>query len=69
LGFLGVAVLAAGALEATGLRRAKEGDLMTGIVLGGGLTALFLYFDTTTQSTTGAAISVMFGSMLRCRHP
>ena len=65
LGFLGVAVLAAGAMEAAGLRRAQERDLVTGIVLGAGLglTALFLYFDMTTQSTTGAAISVMFGSM------
>jgi zinc/manganese transport system permease protein len=65
LGFLGVAVLAAGAMELAGLRRAQERDLVTGIVLGAGLglTALFLYFDISTQSTTGAAISVMFGSM------
>jgi zinc/manganese transport system permease protein len=65
LGFLGVAVLAAGAMEMAGLRRARERDLVTGIVLGAGLgvTALFLYFDMSTQSTTGAAISVMFGSM------
>jgi zinc/manganese transport system permease protein len=65
LGFLGVAVLAAVAMEAAGLRRAQERDLVTGIVLGAGLglTALFLYFDISTQSTTGAAISVMFGSM------
>jgi zinc/manganese transport system permease protein len=65
LGFLGVAVLAAGVMEVAGLRRARERDLVTGIVLGAGLglTALFLYFDATTQSTTGAAISVMFGSM------
>ena len=65
LGFLGVAVVAAGAMELAGLRRAQERDLVTGIVLGAGLglTALFLYFDMSTQSTTGAAISVMFGSM------
>jgi zinc/manganese transport system permease protein len=69
-GFLGVAVLAAGAMEAAGgrgagERSARERDLVTGIVLGAGLglTALFLYFDVTTHSTTGAAISVMFGSM------
>jgi zinc/manganese transport system permease protein len=64
-GFLGVAVLAAGAMEAAGVRGARERDLVTGIVLGAGLglTALFLYFDVTTHSTTGAAISVMFGSM------
>jgi zinc/manganese transport system permease protein len=65
LGFLGMAVLAAGAMEVLGVRRARERDLVTGIVLGAGLglTALLLYFDVTTRSTTGAAISVMFGSM------
>ena len=64
-GFLGMAVLAAGALELIGIHRARERDLVTGIVLGAGLgfTALLLYFDVTTGSTTGAAISVMFGSM------
>lgn len=64
-GFLGMAVLAAGAMELVGVRRARERDLVTGIVLGAGLglTALLLYFDVTTRSTTGAAISVMFGSM------
>jgi zinc/manganese transport system permease protein len=64
-GFLGMAVLAAGALELFGVRRARERDLVTGIVLGAGLglTALLLYFDVTSGSTTGAAISVMFGSM------
>jgi len=65
LGFLGMAVLAAGAMEVVGVRRAQERELVTGIVLGAGLglTALFLYLDVTTRSTTGAAISVMFGSM------
>jgi len=65
LGFLGVAVLAAGAMALVGVRRARERELVTGIVLGAGLglTALFLYLDVTTHSTTGAAISVMFGSM------
>jgi zinc/manganese transport system permease protein len=64
-GFLGMAVLAAGAMELLGIRRARERDLVTGIVLGAGLglTALLLYFDVTSRSTTGAAISVMFGSM------
>ncbi len=65
LGFLGMAALAAGVMELFGIQRAKERDLLTGIVLGAGLglTALFLYFDVATRSTTGAAISVMFGSM------
>jgi zinc/manganese transport system permease protein len=65
LGFLGMAVLAAGGMEFVKVRQAKERDLVTGIVLGAGLglTALFLYFDLTSNSTTGAAITVMFGSM------
>ena len=64
-GFLGVAVIAAGALELAGLRRAKERDLVTGIVLGAGLglTALLLHLDIGTRSSGGAAISVMFGSI------
>ncbi len=64
-GFLAMAVLASGAMELAGVRRAQERDLVTGIVLGAGLglTALFLYLDVTTGSMTGAAISVMFGSM------
>ncbi len=65
LGFLGVAAIGAGALEVLGACRAQERDMVTGIVLGAGLglTALLLYFDVTTRSTTGAAVSVMFGSM------
>jgi zinc/manganese transport system permease protein len=65
LGFLGMAVLAAGAMEFLGNRRARERDLVTGIVLGAGLglSALFLYFDVTLRNTTGAAVAVMFGSM------
>jgi zinc/manganese transport system permease protein len=65
LGFLGMAVLAAGAMEFLGNRRVRERDLVTGIVLGAGLglSALFLYFDVTLRNTTGAAVAVMFGSM------
>ncbi|OYV39586.1 MAG: cation ABC transporter permease [Rhodospirillales bacterium 20-64-7] len=68
-GFLGVAVLGAlamsGGTKAQGVGRAAERDLLTGIVLGAGLglTALLLYFDVTMRSTTGAAVTVMFGSM------
>jgi len=64
-GFLGMAVLAAGVMELIGIRSSRERDLVTGIVLGAGLglTALLLYFDVTSRSTTGAAVSVMFGSM------
>ncbi|HUC19686.1 MAG TPA: metal ABC transporter permease [Acetobacteraceae bacterium] len=65
LGFLGMAILAAGGTELAGTRFARERDLVTGIMLGAGLglAALFLYFDVTSRSTTGAAVTVMFGSM------
>jgi zinc/manganese transport system permease protein len=65
LGFFVMSALGAGALEAFSIQRARERDLLTGIVLGAGLglTALLLYFDVSRHSTTGAAISVMFGSM------
>ncbi|MDA8356480.1 MAG: metal ABC transporter permease [Actinomycetota bacterium] len=65
LGFVGMAGLAAGGMEAVGVERARGRDLATGIVLGAGLglAALLLYFDSTSTSTTGAAISVLFGSM------
>jgi zinc/manganese transport system permease protein len=60
-----MAVIGAGGIELVGVRRARERSLATGIVLGAGLglSALFLYFDVTGHSTTGAAITVMFGSM------
>ena len=65
LGFLAMAVIAAGGMELAGARLARERDLVTGIATGAGLglAALFLYFDVTFTSTTGAAITIMFGSM------
>ncbi|MHB8220349.1 MAG: metal ABC transporter permease [Acidimicrobiales bacterium] len=65
LGFVGVAGFAAGGMEAIGVQRARGRDLATGIVLGAGLglAALLLYFDSTSTSTTGAAITILFGSM------
>lgn len=65
LGFLGMALLAAFGMELAHIRRARERDLVTGIVLGAGLglSALFLYLDVTMTSTTGATVAVMFGSM------
>ena len=64
LGFTGMAMIGAAAMGFADMRDARERDLVTGIVLGAGLglTALFLYFDT-SMSTTGAAITVLFGSM------
>jgi len=65
LGFVGMAGIAAGGMELIGVERAKGRDLATGIVLGAGLglAALLLYCDSTFTSTTGAAITVLFGSM------
>jgi zinc/manganese transport system permease protein len=65
LGFLGMAAIAAGGMELAAARLVRERDLATGIMLGAGLgvTALLLYFDVTFHSTTGAAITVMFGSI------
>jgi zinc/manganese transport system permease protein len=64
-GFVTMNLLAAGAMELIGIRRPRGRDLATGIVLGAalGLAALFLYWDTTHSSTTGATINVLFGSI------
>ncbi|HXW58913.1 MAG TPA: metal ABC transporter permease [Solirubrobacteraceae bacterium] len=64
-GFLASGVLAAGAMELVGIQRTRGRDLATGIVLAAalGLAALFLYFDTTVHDTTGAAQTVLFGSI------
>jgi len=58
-------VLAAGAMDMIGVRNQRGRDLATGIVrgVGLGLAALFLYWDTLHTSTTGASITILFGSM------
>jgi zinc/manganese transport system permease protein len=65
LGFVGMGVLAATSMELVRADRASERDLVTGVVTGAGLgvAALFLYLDMTTSSTTGAAVTIMFGSI------
>ena len=65
LGFAGIGVLAAGVMDMIGIRRPRGRDLATGIVRGAGLglAALFLFFDTTHSNTTGATITILFGSM------
>jgi zinc/manganese transport system permease protein len=52
-------------METIGIQRTRGRDLATGIVLGAsiGLAALFLYLTTTEQSTTGATITILFGSV------
>jgi zinc/manganese transport system permease protein len=64
-GFLVVNVVAAAAMELIGIQRTRGRDLATGIVLGAslGLAALFLYLDTTVHNTTGAAVTILFGSL------
>jgi zinc/manganese transport system permease protein len=65
LGFLLFGVLGAGAMELVGVQRVRGRDLATGIVLGTalGLAALFLYLTSTIHNTTGAAVTVLFGSI------
>lgn len=64
-GFVVSNLMAAGVMELIGVRRPRGRDVATGIVLSAalGLAALFLYWDTTTTSTTGATVSVLFGSI------
>lgn len=64
-GFLVAALGAASAMELLGVQRTRGRDLATGIVLGAslGLAALFLYLDSTQQSTTGTTVTVLFGSL------
>ena len=63
-GFVAITVAAAGVMEMIGIQRARGRDVATGIVLGAGfgLGALFLYLETNT-STTGATVTILFGSI------
>jgi zinc/manganese transport system permease protein len=64
-GFVVAGIIAAGLMELVGVKRAQGRDVATGIVFGFGLglTALFLYWDTTIANSSNAAISVLFGSL------
>jgi zinc/manganese transport system permease protein len=64
-GFAGTSVVAAGIMDLIGVQRPRGRDLATGIVRGAGLglAALFLYWDATRTSTTGAPQTILFGSM------
>jgi zinc/manganese transport system permease protein len=64
-GFLVIGVMAAAMMELIGVQRPRGRDLATGIVLGAGLglAALFLYLDATHHNTTGAAVTILFGSV------
>jgi len=52
-------------MESIGVQRARRRDVATGIVLGAatGLSALFLYLDTTRSANTGVTQQVLFGSV------
>lgn len=64
-GFTAMNLVAAGAMELMGIRRPRGRDVTTGIVLAAslGLSALFLYWDTTWTSHNNATFSVLFGSI------
>ncbi|HTT58928.1 MAG TPA: metal ABC transporter permease [Acidimicrobiales bacterium] len=64
-GFTAMNLVAAGAMELMGIRRPRGRDVATGIVLAAclGLSALFLYWDTTWTSHNNATFSVLFGSI------
>jgi zinc/manganese transport system permease protein len=64
-GFVGGGLAAGAVLEVLGIRRLRGRDVATGVVLGAalGLAALFLYLDANDTNTTGATMTVFFGSL------
>jgi zinc/manganese transport system permease protein len=64
-GIVAIDVVAAAVMELIGIQRPRGRDLATGIVLGAalGLAALLLYLDATYRNTTGAAVTILFGSV------
>jgi zinc/manganese transport system permease protein len=64
-GFVAAGVAVGGAMDLSGSERRSERDVATGIVLGAvlGVSALLLYLDTTSSSTTGVTVTVLFGSL------
>jgi zinc/manganese transport system permease protein len=64
-GFLVINVAAAAVMQLIGVERRRGRDLATGVVLGAGLAiaALLLYLATTVHNTTGAAQTILFGSL------
>jgi zinc/manganese transport system permease protein len=64
-GFVAIDIVAAAVMELIGVQRPRGRDVATGIVLGAGLglAALLLYLDTTFENTTGAAVTILFGSV------
>jgi zinc/manganese transport system permease protein len=64
-GFIAAGVVVGGAMDIAGTQRRTSRDVATGIVIGAvlGLSALLLYLDTTSNSTTGVTVTVLFGSL------
>jgi len=64
-GFLVINVAAGALMELLGVQRSRGRDLATGVVLGAGLglAALFFYLDSTLHNTSGAPVTVLFGSL------
>jgi zinc/manganese transport system permease protein len=64
-GYLAFGAGVAAFMELIGIQRKRGRDVATGVVLGAalGLSALFLYLDTESSSTTGATVTVMFGAI------
>jgi zinc/manganese transport system permease protein len=65
IGFALFGLVGGSAVEILGAERRRDRDLVTGVILGTGLgvSALLLYLSTTSESTTGTAVTVMFGSI------
>jgi zinc/manganese transport system permease protein len=69
-GIVAVDLLAVAAMELVGIQRPRGRDLATGVVLGAalGLAALLLYLGTTLENTTGAPVTILFGSVFTIAH-
>lgn len=64
-GFVAVGAAVAATMDLFGVQRRRNRDVATGIVLGAslGVSALLLYLDTTASATTGATVTILFGSL------
>lgn len=64
-GFLGSGLLVAAVMEMVGTQRRSGRDVATGLVLCAalGVSALFLYLITVTDTTTGATVTILFGTL------
>lgn len=65
VGYVAVGAVVAAAMEMLGVQRRRGRDVATGVVLGAalGLSALLLYLDATSTTTTGVTVTVLFGSL------